>query len=176
MITLITGGARSGKSIFAEKLLSKSGRVYYIATAQALDDEMEKRIMEHQKRRDKKWITIEDPHYPANALTNLPDKAAILLDCVTLYISNCFGRGMGFSAIKKEFSKMIKKIKEKKLTAVFITNEVGSGIVPANEMSRDFRDTQGLINQFLAKNSDKVYLCVSGIALQIKGEKHNEKT
>ena len=182
MIILVTGGARSGKSKFAEKLALKlgNGQAAYIATAQIFDEEMAYRIKLHKERRGKNWLTFESPF---NADTTISYAAktfdAILFDCVTIYLSNflCAENLDDEENIYKNFTVLIDKLidaaKNSKAAVIFVSNEVGSGIVPENKLARIFRDLSGLANQKIAVEAEKVFLTVAGYAIDVKkfGEK-----
>ena len=186
---LVTGGARSGKSAFAENLLQKENSVLYIATSIVFDKEMEQRVKLHRQRRKKEWETLE-------AYRNVGDKIlllnreynGIMLDCITIMISNLLMEAApNFTdeeynnldyrteelKILDEMKKLIEavdKLENKYNTkAVFVTNEVGAGIVPENKLSREFRDIAGKVNQYLASEAKEVYLVVSGLPIKIKG-------
>ncbi len=162
---LITGGARSGKSAFAEKLAAKFDRVVYIATAQALDDEMRRRIEAHKKRRPSSWVTVEAP-FDAHEIIDGLRADCLLFDCLTVYLSNFLCRST--DGIEEYFRLLIEALKNFSGRSIVVTNEVGSGIVPMNELARDFRDQQGLINQRFAAAADEVYLCACGLPLKLK--------
>ena len=163
---LITGGARSGKSSFAEKrTLSYGTPVLYIATAQAFDEEMENRIQLHQQRRGDKWRTISEPLAIANILTSLDGQGACLIDCLTLWLSNLIFEE---EDISKATSLLIEAIAARRDPVILVTNEVGGGIVPENALARRFRDEAGRLNQIVAEAVDEVYTCISGIPLKLK--------
>ena len=175
-IILVTGGARSGKSKFAEKLTLEigNGRAAYIATAQIFDDEMAHRVKLHQARRNDSWTTCESPFDADKTILTLENFDAILFDCVTIYLSNfiCAANLDDVEKIYRDAENLIDKLIDaaKKIPAVtiFVSNEVGGGIVPENKLARIFRDVAGLANQRIAENADKVFLTVSGIAFDIK--------
>ena len=181
-IFLVTGGARSGKSQFAEKFTLElgKGRAAYIATAQIFDEEMKLRIKIHRKRRGAEWTTFESP-FDADKIISEVDKNfdAILFDCVTIYLSNflCAADIDDEEKIYQDFNKLIEKLldaaKNSHAAVVFVSNEVGGGIVPENKLARIFRDLSGLANQKIAAESEKIFLTVAGFALDIKkfGEK-----
>jgi adenosylcobinamide kinase/adenosylcobinamide-phosphate guanylyltransferase len=163
---LITGGARSGKSSFAEKrTLSYGTPVIYIATAQAFDEEMENRIQLHQQRRGDEWRTISEPLAIANILTSLDRQGACLVDCLTLWLSNLI---FAEEDISKATSSLIEAIATRRDPVILVTNEVGGGIVPENALARRFRDEAGRLNQIVAEAVDEVYTCISGIPLKLK--------
>ena len=163
---LITGGARSGKSRFAEKrTLSFGTPVIYIATAQALDDEMEKRIQIHRERRGDEWCTINEPLSIADKLLSSDGEGACLVDCLTIWLSNLM---FAEQDIKKATSLLIEAILARHDPVILVSNEVGGGIVPENELARRFRDEAGHLNQIVAESVDEVYTCISGIPLKLK--------
>ena len=159
---LITGGARSGKSAYAEKLAAEFDRVAYIATAQAFDEEMRDRIERHRARRPSAWTTIEAPFDAHDVIDGLRADC-FLFDCLTVYLSNHLCSGLEFDA-----KKLIDAAKKFSGQSIFVTNEVGGGIVPENALAREFRDRQGLINQQFAAAADEVYVCACGLPLRLK--------
>ncbi|MBR1580854.1 MAG: bifunctional adenosylcobinamide kinase/adenosylcobinamide-phosphate guanylyltransferase [Selenomonadaceae bacterium] len=166
MLKLITGGARSGKSSFAEKLAAEFDRVTYIATAQAFDDEMRDRIARHRARRPSHWTTVEAP-FDAHQIIDRIDADCILFDCLTVYLSNFLCRSLDEDPIEY-CGRLLDAMTKFNGTSLVVTNEVGSGIVPMNELARAFRDHQGLINQSFAAVADEVYLCACGLPLRLK--------
>ena len=181
-IFLVTGGARSGKSKFAENFTLKlgGGKAAYIATAQIFDAEMEYRVKLHKSRRNKSWTTFESPFNAEKTISEVAKNFdAILFDCVTIYLSNflCAEDLSDSETVYKNFSDLIEKIidaaKNSDAKVVFVSNEVGSGIVPENKLARIFRDLAGLANQKIAAASEKVFLTAAGYAIDIKkfGEK-----
>lgn len=169
-VILITGGARSGKSGYSLKLVrAQEKKVIYIATAEALDVEMKRRIRLHKRNRDKGWVTIEEPLDVLGAVKKLPaGKRVILLDCLTLFISNLIFKGLSDRAVYGEIKAILKALRQKADTAIIVTNELGSGIVPNDKLTRRFRDLQGRVNQIVSGEADCVYLLVSGIPINIK--------
>ncbi len=169
-IIFITGGARSGKSNFAVKLANESkGKVAFIATASAGDDEMKMRIMLHKKSRPKEWTTVEELLDLTRGIEQVSDHDVIIIDCITLYLSNLFCDGLiDEDKILGNIKKMLESAKRFHGTIIIISNELGMGIVPENRMTRDFRDIAGRTNQMIAEMADKVYVCFSGIPVQIK--------
>lgn len=178
-IVLITGGARSGKSRFAENYVARYGKsIAYIATSQIYDEEMAYRVKLHRQRRPSSWQTFEAPFEAHNALKEaFAEHDTVLFDCLTLYLSNylCQEKNQSLSLddlyaetslLMQELINAVRSVTNK--TCVFVTNEVGAGIVPENELARKYRDLAGLCNQQIAKTADEVYLVVSGIPLQIK--------
>ena len=179
-IILVTGGARSGKSSFAEEYVSKNRQaIAYVATSQIYDDEMAYRVKLHKKRRPSSWETFEAPFKAHEAITKAFKRHdTILFDCITLYLSNFICQETMENSSMKELSEGAKKIMQELIeavknskedkTCVFVTNEVGAGIVPENALARKYRDLAGLCNQQIAKNSKEVYFVVSGIPVKIK--------
>ena len=182
-LVLILGGARSGKSAFAEQLAASSGRrVAFIATATAGDDEMRARIARHRASRSPEWLTIEEPLQLAGAVRRAAELAdVLLLDCITLWLANWIGQqgdlelddapgeaytGRVLSDIEELLATLAAPGPGKTLIAV--SNEVGLGIVPAYPLGRVYRDTLGWVNQSLARSADRVYLMVAGLAIDIK--------
>ena len=176
-IVLVTGGARSGKSVFAEQYVAEAGgAVAYIATAQVYDQEMERRVTLHRKRRPENWQTVEAPYAAEEALVLANGQVkAVLFDCLTLYTSNLLlaqnapetaeGR---YQYVIEAIGKLLTAARLMEATVVFVTNEVGMGIVPDNALAREYRDVAGLVNQKVAACADEVYLVISGLAVEIK--------
>ncbi|MFH1190524.1 MAG: bifunctional adenosylcobinamide kinase/adenosylcobinamide-phosphate guanylyltransferase [Candidatus Omnitrophota bacterium] len=171
-ITFILGGARSGKSGYAAKLANKPGKkVAFIATCQGLDEEMRARIALHKKSRPASWETFEEPLDVRAALGKVgPGFDIILIDCLTLLVSNLLLRGIDGLIIEKTVAEMIKSLRFRREDSIIVSNEVGLGIVPENRLARDFRDIGGRVNQVAAREADEVYFLVSGIAMKIKGD------
>lgn len=175
---LVTGGARSGKSSFAEKLAASEGQsVAYIATAQILDEEMRYRVTLHQKRRPSDWQTYEAPFSAGKAIqeAGLHHKV-ILFDCVTIYLSNLLcepgerQEDEEYQRVHDSMAGLIAAVQQlpDDVTILFVTNEVGAGIVPENQLARRYRDLAGLANQQLAAAADEVYAVICGIPVKIK--------
>jgi len=166
----ITGGARSGKSSFAEKLaLDITGKRAYIATAQALDAEMSDRIEKHRIKRGDFWDTFEEPLAVAELLRKLTGRYQIvLLDCLTLWLSNVMAHTDGDRAVTMRLEELVKAARDFGGVCIVVSNEVGLGIVPDNPLARKYRDFAGLLNQKVAQVSDEVYFTASGIPLKIK--------
>ena len=182
-IVLVTGGARSGKSNFAELLCrEQNNSTAYIATSVAFDDEMKDRIKKHQDSRPKEWKTYEiykDIYSIVEDLDKNHD--TVILDCLTLMINNLmFTYGIDVDKatteeineieeyIKDQVEKLLKAVKNTDLYFLIVTNELGMGIVPENKLSRIYRDFVGRANQLIAKYSDEVYFVVSGIPMKVK--------
>ncbi len=167
-LTLVTGGARSGKSSWALAQASAlPGRKVIIATAEALDEEMRNRIRKHQQERGTDWETVETPVDVPECLADLRRSAdVVILDCLTMWISNLMGRSL---EPMNAFCRLRDELKAPAPSDVFlVTNEVGLGIVPDNAMARRFRDFAGRLNQAMAALADRVVLVVSGIPVTIK--------
>ena len=163
---LVTGGARSGKSSFAEKRTKQLGSsLVYIATSEIIDSEMEKRVAEHQARRGSEWQTLHAPLKLTEALFETDGKGPCLVDCLTIWLNNLIFHNEDTVVATKELIKVLEKRSD---PVVLVTNEVGSGIVPENALARRFRDEAGRMNQIISQVADEVYLSVSGIPLQIK--------
>lgn len=173
MLTLVIGGARSGKTRFAQSLSGNSPRVAYLATCQPEDDEMEARVDRHRKSRPAQWRTIEERLDIAEAVERLSHECEfILLDCLTLWLSNlCWTHRDApeaelESAMKRDIARVAHASKQTHLVA--ITNELGCGLVPESAVGRRFRDLQGWMNQDVACAADQVYHLVAGIPSLIK--------
>jgi adenosylcobinamide kinase/adenosylcobinamide-phosphate guanylyltransferase len=169
-IYFITGGARSGKSTFAEKLASGiSGKRAYVATAQALDAEMAARIEDHRKNRGNSWDTYEEPLAIAELVRKLNGRYdLVLLDCLTLWLSNVMARVEEDSAVVSRSEELAAALKGFNGSCIIVSNEVGLGIVPDNPLARRFRDLAGVINQRMALAADEAYFLASGIPVRIK--------
>ncbi len=176
-LVLVLGGARSGKSTFAERLAASSGRgVAFIATAMAGDEDMRQRIARHRAARPAGWQTLEEPLELAAAVRRAAGLADIvLLDCMTLWLSNWLGRQDGLhpgasagalQAIEELLAAAAALPPHK--TLIVVSNEVGLGVVPAYALGRIYRDTLGWVNQRLARAADRVYLMVAGMGVDIK--------
>ena len=168
-IILVTGGARSGKSRYAEERAKQLGeRLLYLATAEAEDEEMLQRITAHKKRRDQRWTTVEEPMELTAALLGQRGKAdCVLVDCLTLWLSNLLRRRDEKSATAK-VEELIETLPQLSFHVVFVTNEVGWAIVPDNPLARAFRDLSGWANQRVAQVADEVILMIAGIPLIAK--------
>jgi adenosylcobinamide kinase/adenosylcobinamide-phosphate guanylyltransferase len=174
-IVLITGGARSGKSRYAEERAASVGtKLVYLATAQAGDEEMACRIAEHQKRRGPNWITVEEPLEIGRALISRKGRTdAVLVDCLTLWVSNLLTRS-GETDPQKRADDLLAILPEIDFHLLLVTNEVGWGIVPDNALARRFRDLTGWINQRFAAIADEMVLMVAGNPVVVKKENRNE--
>ena len=167
---LILGGCRSGKSSFAlERCNQISGPKIFIATSQPFDEEMHDRVKAHQQERGKEWQTIEEPvniHEKINKFSRTTN--AILVDCLTLWIFNLIEKKYDTDQLLAIIGKLEDSIETSQSPIFFVSNEVGSGIVPENKLARIFRDNAGLVNQKIAKKVEVVYYTVAGIPMKIK--------
>ncbi len=179
---LILGGARSGKSTYAEKLAKEIGEdsVIYVATAEAKDEEMKSRIKKHQSDRPNSWFTLESPTNVSEGIQKFwKDHKVILLDCLTLLVSNLLLNGAGEEGepinadqiqhdVLVEISSISKTINKMDTTLIIVSNEVGLGLVPPYELGRVYRDVLGRANQQIASWADEVYFLAAGIPLRMK--------
>ncbi len=165
-VTLVLGGARSGKSRYAEGLVESDGGGIYIATAQAWDSEMTERIAKHRARRGEVWQTLEAPTDLVGALTSKACRGkAVLVDCLTLWLSNLI---MGHNDIEREVAMLTAALQGLDARVVFVSNEVGLGIVPENALARQFRDHAGTTHQRIAKVADRVVFVTAGLPMTLK--------
>jgi adenosylcobinamide kinase / adenosylcobinamide-phosphate guanylyltransferase len=165
-IILITGGARSGKSVRAEaRATSFAGKPVYIATAEALDAEMRERIAGHRARRGNEWIEHETPLELVPALKATDGGGARLVDCLTLWLSNLMHADRDWS---RETAELAQTLRAQKSPVVLVTNEVGLGIVPDNALARQYRDAAGTMNQMIAAAADEVEFVVAGLPVRVK--------
>ena len=166
-ITLVIGGARSGKSRYAEALVSARPPPWvYLATGEARDDEMAARIAAHRARRGADWRLIEAPRDLADAISGAPAGSAVLVDCLTLWLSNLMLADVDIDAGTHRLDDALARARG---PIVLVSNEVGCGIVPDNALARRFRDAQGRLNQRIAARADRVVLMVAGLPLVVKG-------
>jgi adenosylcobinamide kinase/adenosylcobinamide-phosphate guanylyltransferase len=169
-IVLVLGGARSGKSTYAMRLaLNWYRKPLYIATAEAGDKEMAERISIHRKSRDARWKCVEEPLNIAAILANPPACDGILVDCVTLWVSNVLLKEKR-KAFEERRAELINALLRAKCPVILVSNEVGMGIVPANRLGRNFRDLAGWLNQDLASIANTVVFVVSGLPMVLKGK------
>jgi adenosylcobinamide kinase/adenosylcobinamide-phosphate guanylyltransferase len=165
-LTLVLGGARSGKSRYAESLITALPPPWiYVATAQAGDEEMAARIKSHRERRGAQWRTIEAPRELAKSLLACGD-GPVLVDCLTLWLSNLM---LAEANIEEETAQLEDTLTAANGPLVLVANEVGSGIVPSYPLGRRFRDAQGILNQRIAARAERVILMVAGLPLALKG-------
>ena len=166
-VTLVLGGARSGKSRHAESLVDRHpGRRVYLATAEIRDDEMAERVKHHRERRDSDWKTVEEPLELAEAVKAETEQgAAVLVDCLTLWLGNLLGAERDVEA---EIAGLVAALGQFGGPVVFVSNEVGLGIVPDNALARRFRDLAGILHQRLAEKADRVVFVTAGLPLTLK--------
>ena len=170
---LVLGGAKSGKSSFALNVCnSLNKKRIFLATAQALDQEMEERIRRHKVERGGGWRTIEEPLKVVETIGSLDSKdTVILLDCLTLWLNNLYmEHGEDQEAIDEDIENLARQLEDIRGAVVVVSNEVGMGIVPDNQLSRTYRDTAGYMNQRIARLSGKVVAVLTGIPLVLKEE------
>jgi len=173
-LTLVLGGARSGKSAYAEKFVEAVGGGVYLATAEARDQEMHDRIDVHQARRGDVWITVEEPLDLCSALIRgleIGSGAPILVDCLTLWLSNLMAAD---KEIDQQANSLIETLTSLTAPVVMVSNEVGLGIVPDNALARRFRDEAGKLNQRIADAADRVVFVAAGLPLVLKGDNTKE--
>jgi len=162
-LTLLVGGARSGKSkIGAAMVETWNGRAGVIATAEALDEEMAERIERHRSSRSDDWLVVEEPIDLERALTEFDAGTAVLIDCLTLWVSNLMGMGVEHAEIERRAAAAAAAAAARPALTVVVSNEVGSGIVPMNEMARRYRDLLGTVNAIWADMAGRVLLTVAG--------------
>jgi adenosyl cobinamide kinase/adenosyl cobinamide phosphate guanylyltransferase len=165
-LTLVLGGARSGKSRYAESLIAALPPPWlYVATAEAGDEEMKARISAHRARRGLDWRTIEAPRHLVAALQKA-GTMPVLVDCLTLWLSNLMLADIGIEA---ETAHLERALAAAAAPVILVANEVGSGIVPDHSLGRKFRDLQGVLNQRIAARADRVVFMVAGLPLALKG-------
>ncbi len=165
----VLGGARSGKSEYALKLADSHTRSrVFIATAEALDDEMRSRIEKHKAGRGEGWTTIEEPTEIIEVIAKNKEAGLILIDCVTLWLANLMERNLTDPEILKEVSWLVAAIKEVKGTVIIVSNELGHSLVPDNPLGRRFVDLAGSANQLIAGGADEVYFLTAGLPARLK--------
>lgn len=168
-VTLITGGGRSGKSSYALEMMKRYDRKVFIATAEAFDDEMAARISRHQTERDNVFTTIEEPLHLAEVLAAVPaGTQAAVIDCITVWLGNLMHYQNVDDTHCPPVDRLLEALAQPPCDVVIVTNEVGMGLIPADAMSRAYRDLAGSVNQRIAAVADDVFLVVSGIPLQLK--------
>lgn len=183
-LTLILGGARSGKSTYAEKLAARhGGRVAYIATAQALDEEMQGRIAIHRQNRPNNWETLEISSRVGQTLAKSPPQAAvILLDCLTLLVANRLlevvpdldqpDEAAAMDQVQKEIDELLAEIQSSPADWIVVSNEVGLGLVPPYPLGRMYRDLLGWANQRLARRANRVVFMIAGMPMRLAPEEN----
>ena len=172
-LIFVLGGARAGKSGFALRLAEESAsQVCFIATAQALDEEMANRIKRHREERPAHWTTIEEPYQLDTALLEASASQLVIVDCLTLFVSNWLLRSdneIQCEEIVRSISQdFLATLKSERRTAICVSNEVGLGVIPETRLGRTFRDLLGRVNQQFAEAADEVYLLVAGLPLRLK--------
>jgi adenosylcobinamide kinase/adenosylcobinamide-phosphate guanylyltransferase len=170
-VTLVLGGVRSGKSRYAQQLAERSDSVVFVATAKVSDDEMRRKIERHREERPKAWLTVEEPLELVQTLAQLEQGCdVILIDCLTIFASNLLeAEGDDRDAIDRRLEALCVALQSAACSVVLVSNEVGSGVVPAYELGRRYRDLLGEINQSVARVADDVILMVAGLPLALKG-------
>ena len=171
-IIFVIGGCRSGKSRHALQSAEKmpGNRKIYIATCVPQDNEMKQRVARHQKERSQNWVTVEEPlHLPQALLENSPKADVMLVDCLTLWVSNLLMETDDEEKLEEAISQLIDTLEKATCPIVLVSNEVGTGIVPENRLARQYRDIIGLANQAVAKTAGKVIWMVAGIPVTVKG-------
>ena len=173
-VTLVLGGGRSGKSRYAESLAQAicrepAGRVY-LATAEPCDEEMRRRIADHRRVREARFVTVEEPQRLGAALRRIPPGTRVLLlDCVTVWLGNLLFHLTREAERAAEVAALLEVLEDPPCELVLVSNETGLGIVPADPQTRAFRDLAGRLNQDLAARADRVVLVVAGIPVRVKG-------
>jgi adenosylcobinamide kinase / adenosylcobinamide-phosphate guanylyltransferase len=176
-VTLVLGGVRSGKSHYAQQLGEQAGRVVFVATAQASDDEMRRKIDRHRNNRPQHWQTVEEPLGLADAIARYgPSCDLMIIDCLTIFASNLL-ESLGDdkkvddkSSIESSIDNLCVALRSPSCSVVLVSNEVGSGVVPPYPLGRRFRDLLGEMNQRVAEVATNVLLLVAGLPLVLKGE------
>jgi adenosylcobinamide kinase/adenosylcobinamide-phosphate guanylyltransferase len=173
-IVLLLGGARSGKSSYAQEIATTLGEdVLFIATGQPLDEEMKERINQHKRNRPKGWKTIESTNHIGRVMKEHEGNTrTIIIDCITLLVSNLLGDEPDYfvaeNRIIEEVNELDSAMKASRANVIIVSNEVGLGLVPDNKLGRIYRDLLGKANQLLAKSADEVYFMAAGIPIKIK--------
>jgi adenosylcobinamide kinase/adenosylcobinamide-phosphate guanylyltransferase len=168
-VTLLTGGARSGKSTHALTLAAPYARRAFIATAEAFDDELRRRIERHREERGSGYVTVEEPLDVAGALRGLRGKADVaVVDCLTVWLGNLMHHRGADREEYAEIDEVLRMLADPPCDLVLVSNEVGMGIIPGDALTRRYRDLLGLLNRRVAAEADEVYLLVSGLPLRIK--------
>ncbi|WP_353069720.1 bifunctional adenosylcobinamide kinase/adenosylcobinamide-phosphate guanylyltransferase [Tunturibacter empetritectus] len=170
-VTLVLGGVRSGKSRYAQQLAERESRVIFVATAKASDDEMQRKIERHRKERPAEWITVEEPLELVQVLTEHGQSCDVMVvDCLTIFAANLLEtEGDDQDTVNRRVEAFCEALRSAGCSVVLVSNEVGSGVVPAYPMGRRYRDLLGEINQSVARVADDVVLMVAGLPLALKG-------
>lgn len=168
MLTFLLGGARSGKSALALDIAERGGLpVIFVATAEPLDDEIADRIARHRAERPAHWETIEEPIELEGAFESTPEDAVIIVDCLTLWVSNLLGGGFGDDDMLERATRLAERARQRPGRVVVVSNEVGAGIVPADALSRRYRDVLGRVNMIFAGRAEEAFLVVAGRLLAL---------
>lgn len=168
-LTVLTGGMRSGKSRLAVRLAAASGaEVVVLATAEPRDDEMATRIRRHRAERPDGWDTVEEPADLAAALAATPAGATVVVDCLTLWVSNLVERGHDDAEVLDHASRAVRLASERRGPTIVVTNEVGGGVIPENPLARRYVDLLGRVNAVWAERAHRAYLVVAGRALPLQ--------
>lgn len=167
-VVFVLGGARSGKSAFAEQMIIDSGlHPVYVATAQVWDEEMRARVEDHKARRDMRWQTVEEPSDLVSVIaTEAIQGRALLVDCLTLWVTNLM---LAEAKMADRFASLVDALRKAEGLIVLVSNEVGQGIVPDNKMAREFRDHAGRLHQDVASVADQVHFVTAGLPMKLKG-------
>ena len=178
-LTLVLGGVRAGKSSYAQRLAADGGQVLFVATAEARDQEMEQRIRSHREHRPADWDTLEEPIDLVAGLTPLlPRYDTVLLDCLTLWVSNLLLRGPDIASARKdilpEARRLLDLYRGGDAAWIVVSNEVGLGVVPPTELGRLYADELGRVNQLVAAEADEVYFMAAGLPLRMKAGEGSE--
>lgn len=174
-LTLVTGGARAGKSRYALSLMDPERPVTYIATAEALDEDMGARIARHRAERPSAWATVEAPVELAGAVLRAPQGDGLIIDCLTLWVSNLLLRDPSWTGGSepwypaREVGELLRALRARDPSVVVVTNEVGLGVVPPTPLGRAYRDALGRVNQQVAEAAGRVAFVVAGIPMVVKG-------
>jgi adenosyl cobinamide kinase/adenosyl cobinamide phosphate guanylyltransferase len=167
-LTVLIGGARAGKSSLATRLAEQTGLpVTFVATAQALDDEMKLRIARHRRERPKEWETVEEPLTLGDALVAIDPARAVVVDCLTLWVSNLVLGAYDDDEIEKRAAVVAQTAAERKTPAFVVTNEVGSGVHPSTDLGRRFRDLLGRVNVIWTEAATDAFLVVAGRSIRL---------
>ena len=168
-VIYVTGGARSGKSSYALRLAESYERRVFLATAEAFDGEMQRRIDKHREEREGPFTTVEEPLFIDRALRNLPEgTSVVLLDCLTVWLGNLMHHLGTEAAISERIDALLDVLQTPPCDIILVSNEVGMGIVPENAMAREFRDLAGTLNRKVAERATQAYLLCSGLPLVLK--------
>ncbi|WP_433966823.1 bifunctional adenosylcobinamide kinase/adenosylcobinamide-phosphate guanylyltransferase [Tunturiibacter gelidiferens] len=170
-VTLVLGGVRSGKSRYAQQLAERESRVIFVATAKVSDDEMQQKIERHREERPAEWITVEEPLELVQVLAQQGKNCDVMVvDCLTIFAANLLeAEGDDRRAVDRRVEALCEALRSASCSVVLVSNEVGSGVVPAYPLGRRYRDLLGEINQSVARVADDVVLMVAGLPLALKG-------